>query len=217
MPQIPSKSHLIGLISLIIVVLFWLLASILTQDILLQYNKPSLLAFLSVASMQVYFAFLAFEDPLQNYLEAESAYTKVKMEDTLNSSSLLNSALNSVDTKHTDSLETHVNMDMITLKQVKRGYSEIYVFKTCVSTLYPSSFNIHTSLDCSDGCKIVSSLLCRFIFHERIPKIHHSRFLLHPKLNLLLFHFIPRNPRQNRKVNFDQRSGCCSYFCWRPR
>ena len=74
MPQIPSKSHLINLISLIIVVLLWLLASILTQDILLQYNKPSLLAFLSVASMQVYFAFLAFEDPLQNYLEAESAY-----------------------------------------------------------------------------------------------------------------------------------------------
>lgn len=135
MPQIPSKSHLIGLISLIIVVLLWLLASILTQDILLQYNKPSLLAFLSVASMQVYFAFLAFEDPLQNYLEAESAYTKVRTEDTLNSAfnSALNSTSNSienVDTKHSDSLETHVNMnmDMITLKQVRRGYSEIYVF-----------------------------------------------------------------------------------------
>ena len=123
MPQIPSKSHLIGLISLIIVVLLWLLASILTQDILLQYNKPSLLAFLSVASMQVYFAFLAFEDPLQNYLEAESAYTKVKVEDTLNSNSLLNSV--DTDTKHSDSLniidtlETHVNMDVITLKQVR--------------------------------------------------------------------------------------------------
>ena len=127
MPQITLKPQLIGLISLIIVIFFWVLASILTQDILLQYNKPTLLAFLSVASMQVYFAFLAFEDPLQNYLEAESAYTKVKMEDTLNC--LLNSVEN-IDTKHPDALDTLVNMDMdmITLKQVRRGYSAIYLF-----------------------------------------------------------------------------------------
>lgn len=72
----PSKlvilSHqLIGLVSLVSVIGLWLIASILTRDILKDYNKPALMTFLSVVSMQIYFVFLKIKDPLHAYLDLE--------------------------------------------------------------------------------------------------------------------------------------------------
>lgn len=66
-----SSSQIIGLISLITVISLWLLSSILTHDILKDYNKPVLMTFVSVASMQVYFVFLKVKDPLFVYLESK--------------------------------------------------------------------------------------------------------------------------------------------------
>jgi hypothetical protein len=63
--------QMIGLVSLIGVITLWLTSSILTHDILKEYNKPVLMSFVSVASMQVYFVFLKLKDPLYNYLESK--------------------------------------------------------------------------------------------------------------------------------------------------
>lgn len=68
-----KKSHqVIGLLSLIGVISLWLTASILTHDILKEYNKPVLMTFLSVISMQIYFVFLKIKDPLHDYLEVNT-------------------------------------------------------------------------------------------------------------------------------------------------
>lgn len=66
------SSHSIGLISLVLVLSFWLIASILTKDILREYNKPALMTFISVTSMQVYFVFLKLKDPLFEYLKTQT-------------------------------------------------------------------------------------------------------------------------------------------------
>lgn len=66
-----ATSQLIGLVSLVSVISLWLLSSILTHDILKEYNKPVLMTFVSVASMQVYFVFLRVKDPLFAYLESK--------------------------------------------------------------------------------------------------------------------------------------------------
>jgi hypothetical protein len=58
----------IGLASLMGVITLWLGSSMLTQDILRSYNKPMLMTFLSVISMQAYFVFLKVRDPLQVYM-----------------------------------------------------------------------------------------------------------------------------------------------------
>ena len=75
---IPNSPQIIGLISLICVISLWLMASILTHDILKDYNKPVLMTFISVVSMQIYFVFLKVKDPLYNYLQSkESSNNKV--------------------------------------------------------------------------------------------------------------------------------------------
>lgn len=67
-----KSSQTVGLISLIGVITLWLVSSMLTQDILRNYNKPLLMTFVSVISMQAYFVFLRVKDPLLAYLEAKS-------------------------------------------------------------------------------------------------------------------------------------------------
>lgn len=74
-----SKS--IGLISLIIVISLWLISSILTKDILKEYNKPALMTFISVTSMQIYFVFLKFKDPLFEYLKMKTFQKDEEEED----------------------------------------------------------------------------------------------------------------------------------------
>ena len=76
---IPNSPQIIGLISLICVISLWLTASILTHDILKDYNKPVLMTFVSVVSMQVYFIFLKVKDPLFNYLQSKSIENTVKI------------------------------------------------------------------------------------------------------------------------------------------
>jgi hypothetical protein len=68
---IPNSPQTIGLISLVIVISLWLTASILTHDILKDYNKPVLMTFISVVSMQVYFIFLKVKDPLYDYIQSK--------------------------------------------------------------------------------------------------------------------------------------------------
>jgi hypothetical protein len=68
---IPNSPQIIGLISLVFVISLWLTASILTHDILKDYNKPVLMTFISVVSMQVYFIFLKVKDPLYNYIQSK--------------------------------------------------------------------------------------------------------------------------------------------------
>lgn len=69
---IPNSPQIIGLISLICVISLWLTASILTHDILKDYNKPVLMTFISVVSMQVFFIFLKVKDPLYIFLQSKS-------------------------------------------------------------------------------------------------------------------------------------------------
>ena len=66
------SSQITGLVSLVSVICLWLLSSILTQDILKDYNKPVLMTFVSVVSMQIYFVFLKVKDPLFTYLETKN-------------------------------------------------------------------------------------------------------------------------------------------------
>jgi hypothetical protein len=75
---VPKSPQIIGLISLIAVISLWLTASILTHDILKDYNKPVLMTFISVASMQIYFVFLKIKDPLYNYLQSKSTDNHVR-------------------------------------------------------------------------------------------------------------------------------------------
>ena len=83
------SSHSIGLISLIFVISFWLIASILTKDILVEYNKPALLTFISVTSMQVYFIFLWAKDPLFEYLESKYEYENIEISSTKSFSTII--------------------------------------------------------------------------------------------------------------------------------
>lgn len=83
------SAQFIGLVSSISVITLWLLASILTHDILKEYNKPVLMTYISVASMQIYFVFLKIEDPLFTYLEAKKEkQISEKNEDAIESISM---------------------------------------------------------------------------------------------------------------------------------
>ncbi len=68
----------IGLASLMGVITLWLGSSMLTQDILRSYNKPMLMTFLSVISMQAYFVFLKVRDPLQVYIQQTKPSSVIK-------------------------------------------------------------------------------------------------------------------------------------------
>lgn len=63
----------VGLASLIGVITLWLGSSMLTQDILRSYNKPMLMTFISVISMQSYFVFLKMKDPLIVYMNSQKS------------------------------------------------------------------------------------------------------------------------------------------------
>lgn len=104
-----------GLISLIIVISFWLAASILTKDILREYNKPALLTFISATSMQVYFVFLKLKDPLFEYLETDKVLIQVQVE------------IDEVETLDTKSVNITNVVDVITLTEVHTSDDIIFL------------------------------------------------------------------------------------------
>lgn len=67
----------IGLYSLIAVITLWLASSMLTKDMLKYYDKPVLMTFASVTSMQVYFIFLKVKDPLKKYMDLKVDFINI--------------------------------------------------------------------------------------------------------------------------------------------
>ena len=125
-----------------------------------------------------------------------------------------------IQTKHSDSLniidtlETHVNMDMITLKQVRIWnlcfmiYLNMYIY--FISFFLQHQHQLLLRLQWwLQNCFLVYFVSLYFMNASLKYTTLGSSSILN---SMLLFHFIPRNPLQNWKFHFDQRSGCCRYF-----
>lgn len=66
------STYTIGIISLILVVVFWVGSSFLTHDILEKYDKPFLMCYLTNLSFTLYFIFLFVEDPVNRLITHKS-------------------------------------------------------------------------------------------------------------------------------------------------
>lgn len=66
------SSYVIGIISLIFVVVFWVGSGFITAKILREYTKPFLMCYLTQLTYLIYFIFFIIEDPVQAMMKRQS-------------------------------------------------------------------------------------------------------------------------------------------------